>query len=126
MDKGAKIGEVVKKEIVELNDRFHNKQLLNDAFYQQLMQMEFAYKQCFLISVFPDGSNTYCGQIIRQDGHIFEFDIDLDSAEYSSWKDVTETFRQICDKNKSNKPWLREVMAYSIFSRLGISTKEEE
>lgn len=115
MNKDANKIEVIKKEIVELNSKFHTEQLLTDVFYKQLIQSGFLFKQCLLISIFPDGSNTYCGQIIRQDGHIFTFDVDLDSSEYSLWKDVTEDFFQTCEKNKAIKPWLKEIVAYRIF-----------
>ena len=116
MGKEEKKIEVVKKEIVKLNSKFHNKQLLLDGFYKQLMQTGFVYKQCLLISIFPDGTNTYCGQIIRQDGHVFDFDIDLDSSKYTSWKDITKNFREIYEKNKINRPWLKEVVANKMFN----------
>lgn len=116
MNKDANKVEFIEKEIVELNSKFHAKQLLTDIFYKQLIQSGFLFKQCLLISIFPDSCNTYCGQIIRQDGHIFTFDVDLDSSEYSIWKDVTEEFIQTYDKNKTIKPWLKEVVTYRMFS----------
>jgi len=115
MNKDANKVEGIEKEIVELNSKFHAKQLLTNTFYKQLIQSGFLLKQCLLISIFPDGSNTYCGQIIRQDGHIFTFDVDLDSPEYSLWKDVTEEFLQTYDKNKTIKPWVKEVVTYRMF-----------
>jgi hypothetical protein len=124
MDKEAKKVEVVKKEIVELNTKFHDKQLLSGGFYKQLMQSGFVCKQCLLISIFPDGTNTYCGQIIRQDGHVFDFDIDLDSSEYTSWKDITENFRETYGKNKINRPWLKEVVADKMFGELRLSPND--
>jgi hypothetical protein len=33
----------VKQELVELNDRFHKKSLLNEVFYKKLMQNGFTY-----------------------------------------------------------------------------------
>ena len=88
----------VKDELVELNNKFHEKYLLFDAFYEQLIQAGFGYNRCILVSIFPDGRNTYCGQIIRQDGQIVKFDIDLDSAEYSSWEFITNDFRKKFEK----------------------------
>lgn len=107
--------ESKKEQLIELNNKFHKGLLLTEAFYQQLMQSGFAYRQCLLVSIFPDSSNTYSGQIIRQDGNIFNFDIDLDSAECSLWEDVTDSFRDIYERNKSRKPWLKEVVAYHLF-----------
>ena len=118
MRMGIKQIESVKSELAELNNKFHDKSLLTDSFYKQLMQAGFAYSQCILVSIFPDSSNTYCGQIIRQDGNVVEFDIDLDSAEYSSWKDITDDFRKTCEKNSRAKPWLKEVVAFNLFHEL--------
>jgi hypothetical protein len=115
---GTKQKESMKEELVELNEKFYRKLLVNEEFYKQLMQNGFAYHQCLLISIFPDGSNTYCGKIIRQDGNVIEFDIDLDSAEYSSWEDVTDSFREAFDKNKVTQPWSKEVVAYELFNEL--------
>jgi hypothetical protein len=117
---GTKKLESVKEELIELNDKFHKKLLVTDAFYKQLMQSGFDYRHCLLVSIFPDSSNTYCGKLIRQDGNVFEFDIDLDSAEYSSWEDVTYSFQEFCERNKAAKPWLKEVVASNLFNELRI------
>lgn len=118
---GKKV-KAAKEELIQLNDKFHKSSLVTEAFYNQLMQRGFAYRQCLLVAIFPDGSNTYCGQLIRQDGNVFDFDIDLDSAEYSSWKDVTDSFRQIYERNKAAKPWLKEVVAYNLFKESQMTT----
>lgn len=118
MEAEAKKIESVKNKLVELNKKFHDKSLLNDAFYKQLMQAGFAYSQCILVYIFPDSSNTYCGQIIRQDGKVLAFDIDLDSAKYTSWKDITDDFRKTCESSSSAKPWLKEVVAFNLFCAL--------
>jgi len=123
MGTGTKKIESVKDELVELNNKFHDKTLLADAFYKQIMQAGFAYSQCILVSIFPDGSSTYCGQIIRQDGNVLEFDIDLDSSEYSSWKDITDDFRRIVESKSRTKPWLKEVVAYNLFCELEHTSK---
>jgi len=120
---GAKKRESVKEELVELNDKFHKKALLNESFYKQLMQNGFAYHQCLLVHIFPDSSNTYCGKIIRQDGHVIEFDVDLDFGGYSAWEDVTDDFQEVWKKNKITQPWLKEVVAYNLFLELN-STQE--
>lgn len=72
-----------------------------------------------LISIFPDGSNTYCGKIIRQDGRVIEFDIDFDDSDYSIWTDITDTFHDAYEKHKNSKPWMKEVVAYDLFHELG-------
>lgn len=107
--------ESAKKEVVDVNTKFHQKTLLDSEFYRQLMQAGFIYSECILISIFPDGSNTYCGKIIRQDGRVIEFDIDIDASDYSRWADITDTFHGIYEKNKKSKPWMKEVVAYDLF-----------
>ena len=67
------------------------------------------------MSIFPDGSNTYCGQIIHQNGEVFEFDIDLDSNQYSSVKDITKYFKDVVSKKSVGEPWAKEVVAYKLF-----------
>ncbi|WP_425628497.1 hypothetical protein [Vibrio neptunius] len=114
----AKRIESVADELAELNRKFYDKLLLSDEFYNQLMHSGFAYRQCFLVSIFPDSANTYYGQLIKQDGDVVEFDIDLDNAKYSSWENITVSFRELYEKNRSTKPWLREVVAYDLFSKL--------
>ena|SRR5690554_3017424 len=115
---GTKKLESVKEELIELNEKFHKKLLVTEAFYRQLTQNGFVYRQCLLVSIFPDSSNTYCGKLIRQDGNVFEFDVDLDSAEDSSWEDVTDSFLDLCERNKVAKPWLIEVVACNLFNEL--------
>ena len=107
--------ELTKKEVIDINTKFHQKTLLESEFYRQLMQAGFVYSQCILISIFPDGGNTYCGKIIRQDGRVIEFDIDFDASGYSIWTDITDTFHEVYEKNKNSKPWMKEVVAYDLF-----------
>ena len=117
MLKQTKKVESERNDLMELNKSFHERKTLPDSFYKQLMEAGFRYRQCLLVSIFPDSGNTHCGKIIRQDGTVIEFDIDLDAAEFSLWEDVTDDFRQICEKNKHTRPWLKEVVAYNIFLR---------
>ncbi|WP_427501415.1 hypothetical protein ACQE3E_07095 [Methylomonas sp. MED-D] len=56
----------------------------------------------------------YCGKVIRQDGRVIDFDIDFDAADYSIWTDTTDAFHEIYEKNKSSKPWMKEVIAYDL------------
>jgi len=45
--------------------------------------MGFICEKSVLVSLFPDGGNTYCGKLINQHGILYEFDIDLDDFKYS-------------------------------------------
>ena len=118
MVKGSNKMSMIREELIELNDKFHNKSLVTESFYKQLVQAGFAYRQCVLISIFPDSANTYCGQIVRQDGCVFEFDVDLDCSEYSDWKDITDNFRKVYEQGNDKKPWSKEVVALQLFSEL--------
>lgn len=118
MGGGTKKIGLAKQELTELNDRFHSRSLLSETFYRQLTQAGFAYRRCLLISIFPDGGATYCGKLIRQDGRVVKFDIDLDFEKFSSWEDVTEIFNEMYEKNKNVKPWLKEVIAYDLFREM--------
>ena len=108
----------VSDELIELNRKFNERLLLTDEFYKQLMQAGFAYNQCVLVSIFPDSSNTYCGKIIKQDGDVIDFYIDLDDLESSSFENITTSFMQLYEKNHNAKPWLKEVVAYDFFLKL--------
>lgn len=118
MNNEAKKIESVTDELAELNREFHYGILLSDELYKQLMQSGFAYRQCLLASIFPDSANTYCGKLIKQDGNVVEFDIDLDDPKYSSWENITVSFRELYEKSRSTKPWLREIVACDLFSKL--------
>jgi len=111
----------VKHDVIELNDKFHNKKLLGDSFYKQLMQAGFAYRQCALVEVFPDSGNTYCGAVIKQDGKVFEFDIDLDDPDYSLFKDVSESFEKIRKERSKTKPWQKELVTYEFFKSIALA-----
>lgn len=87
------------------------------------MQAGCAYYTSILISLVPDGGNTYFGRIIRQDGQVFDFDLDLDTPRMSSWRDVTNEFRQICGRNRTTKPWSEEVVASELFRELQAKSK---
>lgn len=103
--------------LAELNRRFRARALVGEAFYVQMMARGFLYAQSVLVSIVPDGSNTYLGKIIRQDGRVFEFDVDLDDPELSSWTDVSESFEQKLGAG-GFKPWSRELLAHAEYARL--------
>ncbi|MGM8225395.1 hypothetical protein ACSV5M_02345 [Cellvibrio sp. ARAG 10.3] len=106
--------EITETELLDLNEKFHCKKLLPEEFYNQLINKEIAYKNSFLISIFPDGNETYCGLIITQDKQIFEFDLDLRDSKYSNWINKTEDFQQKIAKNKKSK----EAIALSLIERM--------
>ena len=114
--------ESITDELLKLNKKFHSKSLLTESFYVQLEQAGFMYKKCILINLFPDSSNTYCGKIIRQDGQVFEFDIDLDSHEYFSLKSGKESFNKINTNGINNELRLEQIAALNLFRKL----KEKE
>jgi hypothetical protein len=104
--------EAAAQALAELNRRFRARELLGEAFYVEMMARGFAYPECVLVSVMPDGSNTYVGRIIRQDGRAFDFDVDLDDSALSSWTDVSESFEQDLAAGRF-KPWSPELLAHA-------------
>lgn len=106
--------ETTEAELLDLNEKFHCKKLLPEEFYNQLIKKGITYKNSFLVSIFPDGNETYCGLIITQDKKIFEFDIDLCDSKYSNWINKTDDFQQRIKKNKKSK----EAIALSLVERL--------
>ena len=74
----------------ELNTLFSQRKLANASFYAQLMSAGFLYQQSTLLEFFPDGDGTFCGFIVRQDGRVFRFDIDVDVPSASEFEDVSD------------------------------------
>jgi hypothetical protein len=109
--------ESARQALANLNRRFRARELVGEAFYVQLTAQGFACAQCVLVSVVPDGSSTYLGKIIRQDGRVFDFDVDLDGPALSSWTDVTESFEQKLDAG-GFKAWSPELLAHAEYARL--------
>ncbi len=108
----------LKDELIKLNKLFHSRSLLSSNFYSQLMQKGFVYQNCILISIFPDGSNTYCGVIINQEGCVFDVDVDLDFPDYSVWRDITKEFKNSYNNAKKNvrsKSFQKEIIAFDLY-----------
>jgi hypothetical protein len=103
--------------LADLNRRFRARELIGEAFYVQMLARGFAYPRCVLVSLVPDGSNTFVGKLIRQDGKVFDFDVDLDDPALSSWTDVSESFEQKLAAG-GFKPWSRELLAHAEYARL--------
>jgi hypothetical protein len=117
--------EGARRALAELNRRFRARELVGEAFYVQMMARGFAYAECVLVWVVPDGSNTYVGKIIRQDGRVFDFDVDLDDPALSSWTDVSESFEQKLAAG-GFKAWSRELLAHAEYARLRDGIEESE
>jgi hypothetical protein len=81
------------------------------------MQQGFAYATSTLVSLVPDGANTFTGKMIRQDGRVFEFDVDVDSPEFTTWRDVTDEFQDGLRTGRT-KPWSAERLAYDEHLRM--------
>jgi len=109
--------ESVRSEIVELNQRFHDKELLSDSFYEQLLKLGFVYCQCVLVNIFPDSGNTYCGIIIKQDGSVLEFDVDLDTPGCSRFSDITDSFQKMRTERSKTKSWKKVLIAFDFFQK---------
>ncbi len=91
--------------------------MLPSSFYDQLRDKDFEYLKCVLVNVFPDDFNSYCGRIIRQDGRIFKFDLEMDEKESSLWDDVTDKFLETYRQLRKSKPWTVEVVAVQLFNK---------
>lgn len=103
--------------LVKLNEYFHSHKMLPSSFYQQLMQTGFQFAKSVMIELVPDGSNTYFGKIIRQDGRVFEFDVDLDSSECSTLDDITDEFEMTL-RNGKRRAKSDAIAAMDFFQKL--------
>jgi hypothetical protein len=117
--------EMAARALAELNQRFCARELLGEAFYVEMRARGFIHAQCVLVSIAPDGSNTYFGRIIRQDGRVFDFDVDLDDSAFSSWIDVTEKFERDL-RARRFKPWSPELLAHAEFVRRRDNLEEDD
>lgn len=102
--------------LIDQNQEFHEMRMLPPSFYNQLKDKNFEYLRCVLVNVFPDDFNSYCGRIIRQDGRIFKFDLEMNEKECSIWEDVTDEFLETYNRINKSKPWSDEVIAVQLFN----------
>lgn len=98
-----------------LNQEFHARALVDERLYQQLEARRCVVAACVLVSICPEGGDTYFGQIIRQDGRVFEFDLSLDAPANAEWVDKTHEFLAAYRRHAKTKPWLEMVVAYQAF-----------
>lgn len=110
--------DFVRGGIIELNDKFQKRELGNGDFYKFFSDNGFIVSRCTLVSLFPDGNGTYCGKVIRQDGRVFNFDMDINSGDDSFMEDITDDFLVIYRENRESKPWLIEVVSYDLFNEI--------
>lgn len=66
----------------------------------------------------PEGNNSYTGKVIRQDGQVFQFDLDLDDKEYTVLDKITDEFNRQYKMLKNSKPWAKEVVSLTLFKEL--------
>jgi hypothetical protein len=118
MSRGTTQVESAREEIRELNERFRNGALLGKSFHAQLRLHGCDPSRSVLVALVPDGANTYSGQIIKQDGSVLAFDVDLDSPDLSRWEDCTREFEQQRLRIETSKPWAPSVVAYELFHAL--------
>ena len=102
--------------LIDQNQEFHEMRMLPPSFYDLLKDKNFEYLRCVLVNVFPDDFNSYCSRIIRQDGRIFKFDLEMNEKEYSIWEDVTGEFLETYNRINKSKPWSDEVIAVQMFN----------
>jgi hypothetical protein len=104
------------KQIAVLNTYFRNRTLVGPSFYAQLEQAGFLCDRCVLVSFLPEGG-TYSGSIVRQDGRVFTFDVDLDCSEVTEWNDVTDEFLKAL-KTGRLQPWAVGRLAYEAYLQM--------
>ncbi len=94
------------KDLLELNKKFHEKNIMNESFYNELNRFDINYKKSILIEMFPDGNNTYVGSLINQNRELIKFDLDLSDYKFS-----------YLAKHEMSKN-LKNDMAYKLFDEI--------
>ena len=118
MNKGSLKVRKAKENLVQLNRMFHELDVAPIEFYQQLKSRNVDVGLSILISVCPDGDNTYFGSLINQLGSVCSFDIDCDDEKYSRW-DVGSPIESSDSLQHANaKPWDAKVIAAEMFSEM--------
>jgi hypothetical protein len=110
--------EQSRHELRALNDRFRSRELLPEPFYAELRQHGCEPDRCVLVQLMPEGARTYSGKIIRHDGVVLSFDVDLDAPELSQWVDTTGEFEKENRRLAQRQPWASAVVAYELFRAL--------
>lgn len=119
---GRKVDDA-RKALLELNRKFWGRQLLGGAFYAQLGLHGCDYRRSVVIGLVPEGARTFTGRVLRQDGTVLGFDIDLDRSESSRWEDLTQQFRDECHRLLKAKPWAPQIIASELLRSLQAESK---
>ena len=104
-----------KTNILHLNKMFHEFKVAPEEFFQQLKSRDVDIGLSILISICPDGDNTYFGSLINQFGNICSFDIDCDDEKYSRWDISSSNKLHKSPQHTKSKPWDAEVIALDLF-----------
>jgi hypothetical protein len=116
---GSQKVERCRQELLDLNQKFRSGQLLGRSFYARLGLHGCDPKRSVLVALVPEGADTFSGKVIKQDGTVLGFDVDLDSPELSQWEDLTQKFQTETRSLLGSKPWAESVVAYALFRELG-------
>lgn len=111
----SRIVEQARQELSELTGRFRKRAIVGGAFYSLVQQQGVDVEHSVLVELIPEGPNTFSGVLIRQDGAVLEFDLDLDVPAATRWKEITEEFNDSAKSLACSKPWAREVIALEFF-----------
>ena len=111
--------------LLKFNKSYWDESLMPVSFYNALREFGIEIGKSVMVNLIPDGDNTYVGGIIRQDGSLFEFDLDLVEPENNTWEEVPNK------SNKSSKlpqhtktrPWDDIVLANELFSKISTNTE---
>src|SRR5262245_260919 len=103
-----------RKQIKDLNSSFWTGVVLGNPddsanLNRQLEQLGIVIRKSVLIDLFPDGENQFEGRLIRQDGQICSFSIDLEDSASAGLSVETEKL------DRTLKPWSPEILAREFF-----------
>jgi hypothetical protein len=119
-DKGMRFHKT-RSSLEKLNKDFYELKIIGNSFYGQLSDNNVDVWKSVLVCIAPDGDNTFIGTLIRQDGKVFEFDLDIEDPVYSNWTEISEQFFEVLEKNLNSKPWSDDVVAYQLFKEMSKS-----
>jgi hypothetical protein len=107
--------KATQREILELNEKFSQRKLFGESFNETFERNGVDCKRSVLVKVIPEGSGTYTGRVIQQEGKVLKFDIDLEAADLSEWEDVTKESIADYERMLKARPWDEIVVAYQLF-----------
>ncbi len=106
-----------RKQIQDLNSAFWSEVVLGNPgdsanLNRQLEQLGIVIRKSVLIDVFPDGENQFEGRLIRQDGKICGFSVDLEDPASADLQVEGEP------RPQALPPWSAEMLAREIFAEV--------